>query len=281
MESNTTAVFQIIVKSGQMFYRNKIVNFSVEQFTEFTKKIPDVWWHEKDRIAYFTYYSDGSYFCEREKDVYNYSLKQEEPRIYEFNLFSNEEVIPLYKLFTWFFEEMRLEELRIQKEELRKEIEQKFEFISVQFRTVRDFALKDSDWTQLPDVVESMDENIALMWKKYRQYLRDMTDTDAWKNKEYINIVYPLPPDIFLQRFPEEEYLSSSSHFVGEHTLSAKNMVKEVIRTLNIPTVSDTFENIKDTNDTETLSYLIDITNDYLKQISPDIQIELNVVGTL
>lgn len=279
MESSINAVLQIIVKSSQIFYRNKIVNFSQEQFEELTKKLPAVWWNDKDRIVYFTYYDDGSYFCEREKFVYDYSLKQEVSKIYEFNVLSKEEAKELATILQQFFEELRIEELKTQKELLREEIKQNFDYISVQFRDMRNKLLDSSDWTQLPDVVEKMDPKEASLWKIYRQYLRDMPNSDAWQNSEYINIEFPTPPDKFLKISPDEEYLSSRKHFQNIVTLAARDYLYEIIRTLTMPSLTEELKKMNDEiSDYDSFGVLIDMTNEKLAEISTDLKIEINVV---
>lgn len=278
METNISAIFQIVVKSGQMIYRNKLVNFSKEQFDDFCKTIPPEWWHKKDQLAYFTYYDDGSYFCERIKTVYDYSLKQEIERAYEYNFAPDSEAKNLFDLFCSFFEKVRLEDLRVQKEFLRQEIEKRFDYISIQFRNIRDHLLVASDWTQLPDIVEKMTEEEVNMWKTYRQYLRDMPNTDTWLNKEYIKIEYPLPPDLFVKKFPEEEYLSSPRHFKNYITLRAKEIFYELVRTLSLPSAQEEVNKANYSElDFDALEYLISMTNDQLSTIDPTLKIEIKL----
>lgn len=50
----------------------------------------------------------------------------------------------------------------------------------------RDNLLKQSDWTQLPDVPLTEEQKAA--WATYRQELRDMTDSD------FLNGNFPTPP---------------------------------------------------------------------------------------
>lgn len=278
MENNITAIFQIIVRSGQMFYRNRLVSFSKEQFDVFSETIPPEWWHEKDQLMYFTYYEDGSYFCEREKIIYDYSLKQETAKAYEFNVLSEESAKQLFKLFCEFFETVRIEELKLQKELIRNEIQKNFDYISIQFRNIRDNLLIGSDWSQLPDVIEKMTPEEVEMWKTYRQYLRDMPSMDAWVNREYVNIEYPLPPDAFVEMFPGEKYLSSSKHFKNPVTLQAKNMLYELVRTLSLPSAQ---EEVNKSNyrelDFEAVQLLLSMTNDKLSTIDPTLKIEIKL----
>lgn len=54
-------------------------------------------------------------------------------------------------------------------------------------RKRRDTLLRDSDWTQLPDV--PLSEERRQQWETYRQALRDVTD-----QPDPFNIVWPAPP---------------------------------------------------------------------------------------
>jgi hypothetical protein len=280
MESTINAIFQIVVKSGQMFYRNKLLNFSKEQFDAFAKKLPSEWWHEKDQIVYFTYYDDESYFCEREKVFYDYSLKTETSKVYEFNVLPKETAEKVFLIFCDFFEEVRIEELKTQKEMIRQEIEQNFDFITIQFRSVRDGLLKASDWTQMPDVVASMDPYEASLWVIYRQYLRDLPNSDAWLNKRYIDIEFPFKPNEFIQNFPGEEYMSSKLHFVNEITLISKASFYEMVRTLTLPSICDKIRKLNHTElDFEAFHVLLDMTNEKLATIDPTLKIEINLTN--
>lgn len=53
-------------------------------------------------------------------------------------------------------------------------------------RSTRDQLLKDSDWTQLPDVPQSLKD----AWAIYRQALRDITVQEGFPS----NIVWPTTP---------------------------------------------------------------------------------------
>ena len=53
-------------------------------------------------------------------------------------------------------------------------------------RSDRNLYLKNSDWTQLPDVPEE----IKAQWAVYRQALRDLPETEGFP----FNVVFPTPP---------------------------------------------------------------------------------------
>jgi hypothetical protein len=40
--------------------------------------------------------------------------------------------------------------------------------------------LMSSDWSQLQDANDSLEEDEKILWKEYRQKLRDMTDQPGW-----------------------------------------------------------------------------------------------------
>jgi hypothetical protein len=57
----------------------------------------------------------------------------------------------------------------------------------------RAMMLYESDWTQLPDAQETLDDEEKIRWKQYRQDLRDITKQPGWP----LNIVWPKQPFIF------------------------------------------------------------------------------------
>lgn len=59
-----------------------------------------------------------------------------------------------------------------------------------QLRTERNRRLKESDWTQLEDTRKAMPEEIAKIWVKYRQHLRDLPNNTL----DPFNPVWPTTP---------------------------------------------------------------------------------------
>lgn len=276
---NIQAVLQILVKSGQIFYKNKIMTFSQEQFDEFSLTLPSEWWNENDKIVYFTYYDDSSFLCEREKTVYNYHLKTNVSKIYQYVSSNSTSAKEVYNKFVGFFENLRKEDLKTKRNSIKEAIEKEFEIITIQYREQRNQLLRSSDWTQLPDVSSSMSEIELTAWKAYRQYLRDLPSTDAWINKNYIDIVFPkLPSDVF-EKYPGEEYLSSTEHFTNYSSLLAQTQLEALARNLHLPSVDEVSENT-DFSNKEAVDLLLETLNNNVKSIDPDLRIELKVVGT-
>ena len=55
----------------------------------------------------------------------------------------------------------------------------------------RNVLLNQSDWTQIPDINNTLEEDVKILWKEYRQKLRDITDQSEWP----LNIEWPKAPN--------------------------------------------------------------------------------------
>jgi len=55
---------------------------------------------------------------------------------------------------------------------------------------LRNFLLNNSDWTQIPDSYNKLTDEDKLLYKEYRQNLRDITKQKGWPN----NIDWPKDP---------------------------------------------------------------------------------------
>jgi len=257
------------------------VPFNSADYESFSKTLPQEWWHPKDRIVYFTYFSDGSYFCEREKDYYDYTLKANCSRVYDYNDLSLEDAKNLLFYFTSYFETKRLEQLRVQHDYVRSEIEKNFNMFVVRYRTHRDQLLKISDWVMLPDVISQKSEEEANLWRQYRQFLRDMPQSDPWVNNNYVDILFPIAPDNFLKLYPGEEYLSSPKHFVNIATLSAKQSVYNLVKSLRLPSLDVNLDGLLDDLSNQTdMTEAIDVINSKLSLVDPNLRVELNVTSS-
>lgn len=54
----------------------------------------------------------------------------------------------------------------------------------------RALLLSQSDWTQLPDANQTLDEEDKILWAKYRQELRDITMQSGWP----VDVIWPRIP---------------------------------------------------------------------------------------
>jgi hypothetical protein len=289
-ETNTTSqpILQFILSSSQIYYRRKILTFNREQVERMTKSLPPSWWNESDQIVYFSYHEDGTYFCEREKTIYDYLSKGHLKRVYEFNVLDNESAKEVFLIFGNFFEQVRIEELRLEKETLRKQIEEEFDYIEYDFISVRKMMLEGSDWTQLTDVFEKMSEIERNMWLKYRQYLRDITSLPEWKESNYINIFFPMEPNKLLVKYPQttsEEYLTKSEHFNYYLSSVINTRIQKLLSSLALPSITDNVDIDESIDLNEDMSYdsyeaLLTLINDKIQVIDPNLKVEIKVIDT-
>lgn len=77
--------------------------------------------------------------------------------------------------------------------------EMKKEFFMIQLRGIRNQLLKDSDWTQFPDVIESKSEQYTTEWRQYRQSLRDIPE-EYWTN-QIVSIDQVIWPELPLIKY--------------------------------------------------------------------------------
>lgn len=279
-------ILQFLLKSSQLYFKGKMLVFVPEDLDKLLKLLPEVWWNKNDKLIYFTYYADGSYYCEREKTVYNYSIKDYTKIPYEFNVLSNIEAREVYVAMCKFFEDIRLEQLKSQKESLRKELTKEFDFITIDFLGQRRKLLELSDWSQLTDVLLTMNENEKNMWVKYRKYLRDMTDLDSWKNFEYIDVVFPKDPTNILEKYPEltsDEYLTSENHFDYIITTAINSKIQNFLYSVMLLTTTECSEEIKtlvkDPNSTSVQDYkkVLSNINERLFKIDPSFKMSIKI----
>lgn len=68
-------------------------------------------------------------------------------------------------------------------------------FIEARTRSLQQRALllSQSDWTQLPDANQTLDEEDKILWAKYRQELRDITEQKGWP----MDVIWPKIPFMF------------------------------------------------------------------------------------
>lgn len=279
-------IIQFILKSSQIYYKGKILVYDPQDIDKLVESLPSVWWNDKDKIVYFTFYEDGTYHCEREKTVYNYSIKDYTSIVYEFNILSAEEARSVFIALCDFFEEVYTRKLAEEKETIRNKLEQDFDYIISDFIGNRNKMLEFSDWTQLPDVQSNMDETSKQMWIKYRQYLRDMTDLQDWKDGNYYNIVFPLPPNDILSSLPEttvDDYLTKENHFTYLFTMLVNNRVTnflEEIVMLSSSAYDDTLQSLMNEPETKTIDeykQVLKKINERMEIINPSFKFSIKI----
>lgn len=280
-------ILQFVLKASQLYFKGKTISFTPEDLIVLKQSLPQEWWNDNDRLIYFTFYADGTYYAEREKTIYNYSVKDYVTTAYQFNVLNEKSAHTVYLLMCEFFENLRLQQLVEQKDSLRLKLMQEFDYINVSYISQRNRLLEKSDWTQLPDVALRMSENEKNMWTKYRKYLRDLTDLDSWKNKAYLDTVFPLTPKTVIEKYPEitsDEYLENENHFEYLLSITIANKVEAFLKSILLEVSMEYDEETKallnNSPSTSVSEYkkVLQNINRRLSVIDPLMEMKINVV---
>jgi hypothetical protein len=155
-------------------------------------KLPEFWNTGKDCLIKFVYFEDGTYMCQRQKEVYNYSLRETEQKIYFFDIDSKQQVNNLVSFFSEFYGKAKLEKIDNIYDEILRNISD-FSFVKFNLLETRKKLLAESDYMMLQDYPLSEEEKIK--WSEFRQQLRDITKQEAWINNDLVNVIMPTSPE--------------------------------------------------------------------------------------
>ena len=209
---NPSPLLQFLPSNKSIYFKGKSYQLTDDQFDLVIQKTPDLWWGENDVVIFFTYYDDGSYYCERKRNVYDFKNKITTERVYEFIEPSRKDAKIWFDIFIEILEDIRLEQLKNSKEEVKAKVLEEGKVLLTSLLTYRTKALKDSDWTQLPDVPLSDYEKE--LWKKFRQTLRDITEDYNWYTNNFFLVDFPITPHEYIEFHDKEiEYLSIKDHW--------------------------------------------------------------------
>jgi len=192
MESNQILSLTILPDIRQMICNGQLLMINDDQFQELLNVIPEFWHTDNDKISIFRCYEDGSYHCERRKNIYNYSTKEWEERVYLFDAAPENYVNDLRDILLSFYQSIKLKDIQNINDEIVNNIEN-ISYIKNFLLETRYSLLSQSDYIFMPDYPIS--EEDKKKWADYRQELRDITNQEAWKNDDYINIDMPVAPD--------------------------------------------------------------------------------------
>jgi len=263
-------------------FQNNSITLTKEEADSLLSEVPSAWHSEKDNLVKFVKFDDGSYFCERYKDYFDYKTRETNKKFYKYDAPSQEEANQLYQFL---LEKYTLIKIG-RSENLYNQILDKISnlsYIKYQLLQSRNQLLKESDYVMIPDYPISEEERSQ--WIEYRQQLRDMTQQEAWINNDLMAIQMPVSPEPLNQLFDINSLFSHLDpipeniieQFVGDdvkqsyadivRNLASISVKYEVLRSfskLNLPIFSNiSIEDVKsDVNKyQETISELEDLAN--------------------
>lgn len=173
-------------------YRGNKIDLTDEMYDQLLSIIPDLWNTEKDRLVQFVWFEDRTFLCVRNKDVYNFSLKESEEKIYFFESVTVEQLDSFVKLLTEFFNKLNLEYVQNFYDNVYDKLSD-LSFVKQKVLQMREVALSESDYMFNSDY-EFEDIEEETKWKEYRKEWRDITQKDFWVNNDFMNLSLPVAP---------------------------------------------------------------------------------------
>jgi hypothetical protein len=173
-------------------YSNSPLEISEVEYANILESIPEYWHTEKDKLTLFVFFDDNTYFCERQKQVFDYTTRESTEKIYRFDHAPNEEAEKLYKFFIHKYGEFKIQRVDNLYDDIITKIKD-MSYLKYSLLDYRDDLLKKSDFVMLFDYPIS--EEKREQWKIYRQELRDLTKQESWISNHIMDVQIPVSPE--------------------------------------------------------------------------------------
>lgn len=249
-----------VVNQNVLLYLNTITRTITYQNS--TKHIDDKYWDtsiipllyplwhsDRDKLEVFSAFKDGGYHITRNKYVRNHKESTGKWVSYEFELadLDPDAAEALTNSLVQAYLDYK-DSLNVSIETaMEREFVQKVELSWIKIRLIRNFLLSDCDYIMMPDY--ECDPAEMILWKRYRQYLRDITEKGFPTPSD---VQFPITPIEYLARIEEQypaeygdmgrsdEYLTNTEyHFWSPtvNTLENWNQRMAIYMALKIRTV--------------------------------------------
>ena len=189
---------------------------------ELTDFLYPLWDTDKDKLIFFNYYTNGTYFAKRRRYIKNFKTGEYEWKEYEMEQLDSAEAIKLKdKLIEAFYLLDSIAEDDYNQQLVRMYGLQR-QVSPLTIRLARNFLLDETDWALAADSPLGVEDRE--MYTVYRQKLRDITSTDDFTtNVEETK--FPISPEFYKKLFSVENpglgYLATPEQFIpmGRHYL--------------------------------------------------------------
>jgi hypothetical protein len=189
---------------------------------ELTDFLYPLWDTDKDKLIFFNYYTNGTYFAKRRRYIKNFKTGEYEWKEYEMEQLDSAEAIKLKdKLIEAFYLLDSIAEDDYNQQLIRMYGLQR-QVSPLTVRLARNFLLDETDWALASDSPLGVEDRE--MYTVYRQKLRDITSTgDFTTNVEETK--FPISPEFYKKLFSVENsglgYLATPEQFIpmGRHYL--------------------------------------------------------------
>jgi len=179
-------------KQQYIIYRSEKIDLSKDDTKELLSKMPEFWHTDKDRLIHFVINEDGTYFVEREKEIFNFATGETEKKAYFFDGATLDSAKEVSQIILNTFSELKIKKYQDIKEEIKRDVHD-LSFLKSYLLTARDNFLRQTDYLFLSDYPIQEEKKNA--WVTYRQELRDLPTQQAWVDQDYMNVILPVAPE--------------------------------------------------------------------------------------
>ncbi len=229
-----TKYYQSTIPTRKISYSGSSIDLTDEEYENIFQAVPSFWNTENDKLIRFVFFEDKTYFCEREKKVFNYTTRDTDTKIYKFDYASNEEAEKLYVFFVEKYAKLKIERIENLYDGIISQIKD-FSFIKTTVLDSRNKLLEQSDYIMMPDYPISEEEREK--WAVYRQELRDITNQEAWITNDVMAIKMPVSPLPLSQ-------LNALKTAVPDLSSIPSNLIDEIVDNLEDSTVENLIRNM-------------------------------------
>jgi len=250
MDQVKTAILEADFLNDFIISHPKKLRLDEDLKQKFLTTAIDPFWHsDKDQLDYFTYYNNGTYYCQRKKLKYDFKENINYWSTYTFTGASLEQAKELSDKIKDLVSVIL--EVKILKYDLEVEkIDEESIFFDQRYAKKlieKNEMLAASDWRVLPDVEDSYPGEKD-MWIKWRSTLRKETvkpPTDFERGLDFLQYLYqikwPIDPKIYREKYPnsEVEYLSTDDQWVEYDSLASSDFVSS--RIVNLAKIANNY----------------------------------------
>lgn len=223
------------VITNNINYLSGNLDLTEDEAKEFVAGIPEYWNTDKDIMLKFVWYDDKTFFCQREKEFYNFSIRDADKKIYFFDVATPSQVDELVTYCAEFYTKIKIARIDNLYDEIVNNLKD-FSYIKFALLETRDKFLKDTDYKMMPDY--PLPEEEKEEWAKYRQELRDITSQEAWINNDFVNFEMPVSPEPKQQTFELLQELTTKIQY------EQRNIPPDLLSSLKENVKGQGFENV-------------------------------------
>lgn len=204
------------------------VQFTQELKDKFFGLIDSFWHTDDDRLEFFSYYTDGAYFCQRQRQKYDFERDSTYWQEYQFTGGTDEQAKRVYEIaLATFYVQQKIK--TILAAEKISAIEKQYTFFEKKYlkrKREKKLLLASTDWRVLPDIPDSY-EGEKDRWIAWRAKIREVgvPDPENFSTgldflKSLYETVYPIDPELYLDKYPNgmlEDGVTPAPAFMDEN----------------------------------------------------------------